>query len=477
MKDHFLLKLLAILSFPILFYFVVSGFKTEERNSHVMHSPSENPNDKNFINMIFTDTYFGRPNPSDPRAIENNISNFRDSLHFNSIHVYGYGNFGGGFDEDISAYESYVSDLISDVNGAGLRGFWGRNKIEQLCYGQRLIYEVEGGNNGFCYQTRANNAITDSGRSVVHLIPSTSPSNDAKWLCKNIYENLQHGDLINFTQWDTMSWYVKPVMRINASDFNINSTKPVVAIYSKNYRGNIIDTLIIRVNNFRNSNSIYSGNYIENYRFINGGDDSIRISGSRENRDGLSYGMDDFWPEWKDSCKVDFEVWWFGEIEVWFDKLMVDDNWGHQLFHADSDIRNEMESRIIEETEAFTEIINAGNGSFYIDELCISQVPCAKRVYQIMKHTNQHARLNFATTNYFNIRSCKDNSIGHREILKIQAESFNPDIHEFHPIYIPNNLDTNELDLISLIIGSPIRKFTTSICKKGSLQIKVMKLE
>ena len=446
-----LLKICLILSLPLLYFIAFSGFKNNEEIISKTVSISDDPAVKNFTNLIFTDTYFGSPlhghDPNDPRSIENNISNFRDSLHFNSIHVYGYGNLGGGFDDPISYYNSYINGLITIVNNAGLRGFYGRNKIEQLSYGQRLIYEIDSANvsrvnSGFSYDSIMSNTYgTDSGRTVLHAIPyPTSGYNSPGWLCKNIYENLQHGDLINFTQADTMEWHIKPVMRIKQSDFNINDTTKVLAISVYNYSGNRIDSIIFRINSFNNGSGNYLGNYIENYKFLNN-EDRLKISGSRELPTGLSYGMDDNYPVWKNNCKVDFKVWWFGEVEVWFDKMIVDDNWGDQLFNSDTLVSHRNERKIKEEVNAFSDNINSGNGSFFIDELCISQIPCVKRVYQIIKETNNNAKLNFATTNYFNIRSCKDNSIGNRELMKeILPESFNADVHEFHPIYLPNKL-------------------------------------
>jgi hypothetical protein len=451
MKKSHLQKIVLALFAPLFYFIVVTGFKERDMIVNMGVSILDDPSAKSFINLIFTDTYFGSPlhgnDPNDPRSIENNIINFRDSLHFNSIHVYGYGDLGGGFDDDLSYYQSYVSGLIRTVNNAGLSGYYGRSKIEQLSYGQRLIYEVEGGNSGFSYQTRAGNATTDSGRSVIHLVPNTSPSVDARWLCKDIYENLQHGDLVNFNQADSLEWNIKPVMRIKSTDYNVNSTLPVVAIATYNYRGNRIDSAVIRVNNFRDGSNNYLGNYIENYEFEQGAlRDTLEIRGSRELPEGLNYGMDDNFPEWKDSCKVDFKVWWFGEIEVWFDKMMLDDRFGDLLLNTDTSISKTYERKIIEEAGAFTNVIDSGKGSFFIDELCISQIPNVKKVNQLLKSTNPNAKLNFATTNYFNIRSCKDNSIGYRELLKIQPESFNPDMHELHLIVLPNNLNESDVD-------------------------------
>jgi hypothetical protein len=33
-----------------------------------------------------------------------------------------------------------------------------------------------------------------------------------------------------------------------------------------------------------------------------------------------------------DSCRVDFRIYWHGLVEVWFDKLIVDDEWADNLY-------------------------------------------------------------------------------------------------------------------------------------------------
>lgn len=433
---------------------IISGFKEKEFMINAI-SVTELSETKNFINLIFTDTYFGswfHQTPDNERSLEKNIGNIKDSLHFNSVHIYGYGNRGGGIDDSLSLYKDYIDSLMNKVDSAGLRGFYGRNKIEQLSYGQRLIYEVASTNrsrvnSGFSYDTiMADTYQTDSSRTFLHATPIPSSGNNSPgWLCKNIYENLQHGDLINFTQWDTMKWFVKPVMRIKQNDFNDSSNVPVVAVVTVNFKGKKLDSVIIKVKNFADDNGNYQGNYINYYNFEDP-EYPLKISGSRELTDGLSNGMiDSLWYQWKDSCKVDFKVYWFGEVEVWFDKMIVDDEWGNNLFHPVLQDRLRFESKIIEEVREFTDHME--QGSFFIDELSHSQIPCVKRVYEIMKQTNPDCKLNFAVTNFLNIRSYKDNSIGNRELLKeISAESFNADAHEVSIVYLPQSIPLSDRD-------------------------------
>ncbi|MBS1552985.1 MAG: T9SS type A sorting domain-containing protein [Bacteroidetes bacterium] len=420
---------------------------------NIAASISQDTTAKSFTNLIFTDTYFGRFTPNDPRAIENNLHNFKDSLHFNSVHVYGYGNFGGGFDEPIGDYSSYVTGLMNQVNNSGLKGFYGRNKIEKLCCGQRLIYEAEGGNNGFSYSSNAGYLTMDSGRQVVKGCLNTMqcPETDGtpRYLCQNIYENLQHGDLIDFSQWDLYDWHMKPVMRIDSNVVDNNPNAKVIRIDVINYKGVKIDSIIIKARNFAKFNAqsgsyLYPGNYLNTYNFDLDPGVNLEISGDTASG-CLSYGMhQDPWENWKNNCKVDFKIWWYGEVDVWFDKMIVDDKWANNLFHADTIISNSMNRRITEEVTEFTD--NIGEGSFYIDEVTHSQIPCIMRVYELMKQTNPNAKLNFATSNYHNIRSYKDNTIGNMELFKqINSESFNADAHEIQDV-LPNSLNSSLID-------------------------------
>ena len=217
MKTKIYIKVLWLLFIPVLYFIITAGINGNESILSASKSITDNPAAKDFINLIFTDTYFGRTNPNDTRAIENNIKNFKDSLHFNAIHVYGYDTTGGGINSDTSWYQSYVSGLMNQVKNAGLNGYWGRNTIERLSYGQRLEYEIKQTNGsrvntGFCYDTTmASTYGTDSGKTVLH---PTISGNSAGWLCKSIYENLQHNASLDIT----------PNIKTGISDIKVDIT-------------------------------------------------------------------------------------------------------------------------------------------------------------------------------------------------------------------------------------------------------------
>ena len=382
-KLHF--RILLLLLIPVLYFIITAGFKEKELIISTALSISTDTGSKDFINLIFTDKYFGRYNSNDPRALENNINNIKDSLHFNSVHIYGYDSSGGKFDDSISLYSSYISGLMDQVSNSGLNGYYGRWKIERLSYGQRLEYEAEGGNNGFSYSNNSGYVTTDSGRQVVRgcLNSAQCPETDAtpRYLCQNIYENLQHGDLIDFTQLDSAEWFIKPVMRIDSNIVDTNPNDSVVRIDVFNYSGKKIRSIKVLTKDFSvNGQGNYGGNYVQRYWTS----EPLSVTGESYDTIGLNYGMrkDSEWRKWKDSCKVDFKVWWYGKVEVWFDKMIVEDEYGDQLFSSDNSKSSCMDYHIKDQTnqENFNYIVSLVRNKKFKE----SNYPCVNYVLSKM---------------------------------------------------------------------------------------------
>ncbi len=271
--------------------------------------------------------------------ITNHFESFRELNYNGSQHYGGDGQYLGYFHQD--SLNGIQRDTLSRIhnlsNQNGLRCFLERQRISWLCYSQRLIYEAEGGNYGFSYQRRSANIIQDSNRMVIHACANEleCPETDAtpRMLCDSIYENLQHTDLYYFhpDSSDIKPWILKPKMRIKQSDFSDTNTTPVVAIITKNYLGATIDSVIIRVFNFSQSGvpNNYFGQYVNNFFDLN-----LSVSGRGDTIAGLNYGKPAPGEDIK-QCKVDFKVYWFGLVDVWFDKMIVDDTRADQLFGED----------------------------------------------------------------------------------------------------------------------------------------------
>ena len=434
-------KKLTILSVIALICLIMSSAFTGKEGSTLYTfnpalkpgSTSGEPELKDFINCIFNAHYHADSHGVNLH-LEKWVHEISDSLNFNTVHMYGfntgydgsqrYGTFG---DSLTPQQKESMWALMDSIGDAGMKGIYGRINIERLCYAQRLVYEVSqsGGNttnDGFCYTvipgTVSQWIASDSGRTVRYCDPGT---HSAGYLCRKIYENFHHNDLYNFTQADTGQWYMKPMMRIDTADFDPNSTTPVVAIIAKRFDGSTLDSVIIKVRNFRDANDNYNGNYTDSLNFS--GEfplTDLKIPGDTIN--GLGRGINSYpgyW-QWNDSDFVDFEVYWFGQVKVWFDKMTIDDVIANELYTGDLD------PFIEDEVEAFTS--HKSNIAFFADEITCASIPCIKYVKDKMIEYDQSAKLMIATTNFHNIRCMRSNDLAHERFLKtIQPYMFSND--------------------------------------------------
>lgn len=346
----------------------------------------------------------------------------------------------GYFNQDVLSPEqkTRLQTIASLSNQAGLNCYLERVRISALCYSQRLIYEAEGGNYGFSYQRRTANIETDGDRTVVHACRNTAecPQADAtpRMLCDSIYENLQHTDLYYF--WpgstDNLRWKIKPVMKIDSNDFSPFDTTEVVAIITKNYFGNTIDSTIIRVENFKNDNNQYFGQYIDKYNLI-----PLIVNGHTDSSNSLSYNRPAPGKDIK-ACKVDFKVYWFGKVDMWFDKMIVDDERADKLFNLDTNQNYDIKIR--------DEVSTLGNSViYYVDELTSSQASTTKYVRDKMRFYNSNVTMQFALSNNLNIYSHRDPATRNKMLFDtIQPDIVCLDDHVFlcnedNLIYLPNN--------------------------------------
>jgi len=458
-----LYNLTALVLIPVIYYIIITGFKTgniEPSNNTVNSNITVPPgpgNGRDFMNCIFNTP----PALNAPWWIQQNIGLYgtgTDALHFNTIHAYDMINGGTAHDEDgTNDYGKFTVDLeagqktnidnLTDlVSGQGLNFLYERSKISKLCYAQRLIYEVKqpntsNVNNGFCYSTTSGEWVTEAdGTTAIHA--SQIHDNTARYIAHNIYENLQHGDLYNFNiQYaDAELWYIKPRMRIPTG---IPDETPIVKIEIVNYENNLIDTVLIKAANFKNNGS-YSGQYIDEFFGLRTG--ALTILGG----DGTSHTppelndgqLQDEWRNWKDNCKTDFRVWWCGNVDVWFDKMTVDDKYGDRLF------KNEFDDEIEDEIDYYF----SGSDrqyTFFADELTYSQF---ESVMYVKNKINEYCttppnnfpvpKLHIASSNYHHTRGHKDNSYVYELMYDIlEPSSVNIDAHEFGGrAYLPHNI-------------------------------------
>lgn len=440
-------KTLFALWIPI-FCFVLIGFIEEvESNRGTPGTISTIPPapGKDFLNYVISISY---STAESNMFIDNFLSRISNELHFNMVHSYGK-------KEESTIYETFgtspsptqitnTNALYSSIGAAGLRLLGGRTNIEHMCYAQRLVYEVpayqddDETNYGFCYQNYRGVLENDNGRTVLHACPNgTCPNSDANapgYILENIYENLQFGDLFDFHQADASTWYIKPVMKIPTGlDPNTNIVKIVVI----NYDEQTILEVPIKAGNFSTA-----GTYTQNYINFPAGV-KLEVPGNTTPGVGLNAGVDlDDWRDWGTECKIDFKIWWYGEADVWIDKLIVDDEVGNKLFNPDT-LQN-YDNVIKAEANAFGS--NQYNYAFYTDELPYSNYSAARYVDSLLKVGNSNAKFHYTLSNYHHTRGHKNNDLGHQPAFEnVQPLSVQIDAHEFFNTRIPyqfNNVNS-----------------------------------
>lgn len=277
-----------------------------------------------------------------------------------------------GNNANIKPFETVLSE--SDVESLqSLRA------INTYTSGQRLIYEVSSRQNdhetneGFCYSRVMEDVFTiDSGRTVLHPVPGINYSG---YLCRDIYENLQHSDIFEKGHDDGLIWYVKPVMRIKPG---LPDGIAVARIEMISYSGEEID-IELKTENFRDDIGNYRTEYMHKYYGLPVSQ-SLCITGSN-GKIGLTAGTNRTAALQKSNCKVDFRVYWYGQVELWFDKMIVDDLIANELFDP---INDQIISYRIAEEEKYFNPDNQDN-NFLKREISASQVQCIKSIMGKMK--------------------------------------------------------------------------------------------
>jgi len=477
-------KISVLLLLPLLYYVIFTGFSANENiNSNIeLNNLSPGPSSqKDFVNYILNCDYSDYTGMGG-KHMEYFLGDFgQDELHFNGVHIYDadLGTEALGWFEQFIDPNTQLPKVQSLVNGShsnNLKAVFERSNVSNLCYAQRLVYEVANGNghidinDGFCYQTISGiHEVETDGTTAIHACVNPNECNVQGWvaipqyICSNIYENFQHTDLPGFRpqERDVWEWHLKPRMKIKQSDFNDpnKQTMPVITIeaYAFNNIGNNnvpIATKTILVRNFSKQGVSYLGDYKE--IFYNGLDEiNMWIPGDETN--GLNKGRNNNWWNWEtqghaDKCHVDFKIYWHGNVDVWFDKLTVDDYRADRMF---SPAPNNYDQFLNAELANF----GGSMDMFFVDELVHSNIPCAKYVVDKVRASQySDVKITMANTSFLQNLSMKNPSRGFQPFLSaVQPDYFQTDAHEisgwrdeddgeFHYNYYPDNIPDNSVD-------------------------------
>ncbi len=377
--------LLSVLSL----FFTRSRFSKTESNHSL--SSAVNPLDS-FVLGAMDDAY----------AFQNR-KRLSDSLRFNTWHTYSridrgwiFEGYNGDPDDltfaDSSDYYQGIKALIDTNSRYNLKTIMDRPKIAYLAWGQRSDYECEEiiSDNDYWFYTYKTHSdlnmhdvvdtgIHGSGERVRYCQPN--PSSNSGWVVKDLKANREQiNHQWNFEKNDTAhNWHILPRIRIDSSFAAepLNFNKLICKLIILDFNEDTIKTVNIRVRNFKeNSTSDYDGNYIEEFFFEQYNDTNLIISpGKLFNPDKKGLG--------DTACKVDFRVWYYGECEMWIDRVRVENQVAHELFNRDHDDWLRWECNLAKEHPEYIR-------NFYIEEFEFNTTPCIKYVNKYIDSVTNH---------------------------------------------------------------------------------------
>ena len=449
-------KVIVSLALPILYFIIASAFKPAEpvKNTEVSKvtsaaslQPPTAQIPKDFTHFILN---YGFQDNSNTWDFTQFLPYYKDELHYNGIQLYDYGaDTTGKFGEPLRSDQiATMNSLITGTKNRGLKCDFQRINISRLCQdGQRIVFEAEGGNEDYSYSSRPLGSVPfpDSGRSVIKGCASCPPSMPAGMLCESVLENLQFAVSSTYSWGITQDWHLKPVMRIDSSIVDNSPTAPVIAIVTRNFKGIIIDSTVIKARNFAHFDQgtgtyIYNGSYKDIFDFsMEALGTDLDILGRRDTVTGLMYG---YTRDNVEESQIDFKIYWFGQVDVWFDKLVVDNDIANKLFAENNNFNPFI----------YDEVNNFGNklDMFFVDECVTTNLPCVKYVNDYIKNRSLTAApLSYAVSYNLNKYYTLNDNNSYKlyldtvkpDIIQIDAHAFqfNEASNYFHPGYIPYN--------------------------------------
>ncbi len=321
-------------------------------------------------------------------------------------------NLQGGFNDSLSTYQSNVNTMLNKfyttLNESSM--LLSREKINRPAYGQRSTYEAEYGRAelvgnirrpGYGYKHGGGSSYAGElwqGEYVSGRYCRTG-IHAPQYIVDSLYENLEQvnnvSDYHHYSDRKSMypdyRWYVKPRMRIpqSVATNQNNWEKNVVRIDIYNFNGELLDSVNIKVANFLDSSLSYDGSYKDFFNFgISPYPLSIPAvdltSGATSDASGRTQNLF--------NSKVDYRVYWYGEVDVWLDYVRVEDEWAHFLFNPQLETPTQARKyffnhKIREEVNAFS-VNDSGLAYFYMDEYFYNNIPCISEVNRIIKSIN-----------------------------------------------------------------------------------------
>ncbi len=339
-------------------------------------------------------------------GIEPNYQLLRDSLGFNLWHKYiGGGVYPNGqfwvhgwtskdtLEAPINWYQGDITSILGENQSYGMRTLMERPKTTRLAFGQRSDYQCESSGYDtsywfYTFQTHGPGTdIPDSGGVVRYCeVNYNQTDGGAGWVAKRLKANNEQCNT-NIGRWEGdnyYQWLIKPRIRIDSAFANNpnNQNVPVYKIDVYNWNDTLIKSTIVRCRNFiEDVFHPYRGNYLEEYFFT--GNDSTLIIPS-----GYDFNPDpehNFWvfesrgsgPD--KACHADYQVYWYGNCDMWIDYVRVDNDVADNLLSTDPNNPTHIlyEQWLQWEAQDIGGFNNLSSPlKFYIEEFEFNNIPC-----------------------------------------------------------------------------------------------------
>lgn len=251
---------------------------------------------------------------------------------------------------------AFTLDKLAEEN-INMDGLFQPDTIRWAGYGRQVILEAEDLPNErfsysyhFCGFNFPDQSQFGEGQQVRHYtlppcgtsgtpvtVLSEAKENTIQSLCSFPYDPMYQVDFPynayepdKFTKRWLNYYYIKPRMRILASDATLDPPVNVCKIIIKAYNGSLAEEFIITTHEFRYSTTTpYDGRYLEDFWEM-----PIRVDGNTIN---VGRPENAYWVNQQTlaNCHVDYEIQWYGEVELWIDYVKVQDEAAYRLLNPD----------------------------------------------------------------------------------------------------------------------------------------------
>lgn len=319
---------------------------------------------------------------------------------------------------DAPVNTSLVGGRINENISHSKRTLMDRPKFNMLCYGQRSDYQCEDRQkilesederirdlSFYTFQSPVHSgedvrdeSIWGNGQYVRRCLLSADEAGIVVNRLRTNNEQVRTDVGNELTGDARYDWFIKPRIRIKPEDANANTR--VCSLSVKRYDGQEILNVLINGDNFKDGQGNYNGDYIE--RFTDLATELIVSKLPYSTNNGNAFNpLDKDWPfssrgdratDGAGDNKMDIQVYWFGECDMWIDYIRVDNDIANDLLSEDPNnpLTPIYNNWITWETEyACNSQFQDNPLKFYIEEFEFNNIPCMQYVNNKIKSVAQ----------------------------------------------------------------------------------------